>query len=108
MTNNPMPQSRFSRTVPLKVDPGSGELGRKNVDDNTLRKIIKTGEFVNCTATGAMRGLFYGSYNKQPAALIVFRFVFHSPLQRKWRYTSAKITTMFATKDRKSTRLNSS
>lgn len=93
-----MPQSQFSRTAPIKVDPGSGELGRKNVDDHTLRKILKTVEFANCTATGTMRGVFYGSYNKQPAALIVFRFVFHSPLQRKWRYTYAKITTTFATK----------
>jgi hypothetical protein len=93
-----MDQTQFSRTVPLKVDPGSGELGRKNVDDNTLRKIIKTVEFANCTATGTMRGVFYGLYNKRPAALIVFRFVFHSPLQRKWRYTYAKVTATFATK----------
>ena len=93
-----MSSSRFSRTVNLKVDSGSGVLGRKNVDDETLRKIIKTVEFSNCTATATIRGVFYGSYNKQPAAMIVFRFVFHSPLLRKWRYTYAKITATFAPK----------
>lgn len=93
-----MSSSRFSRTMTLKVDPGSGVLGRKNVDDETLRKIIKTVEFSNCTATATVRGVFYGQYNKQSAAMIIFRFVFHSPLQRKWRYTYAKTTTTFATK----------
>ena len=90
--------SNFSIDVPLKLDPGSGELGHKNVDENTLRKIISTVEFRDCTATATMRGVFYGLYNKQSAALVLFRFVFHGPLKRNWRYTTAKVTATFATK----------
>ena len=93
-----MSESKFSRDVSLSVDAGSGELGRKNVTADTLRKIIKQTEFRDCTATATVRGVFYGLYNKLPAAIILFRLVFHSPLKRNWRYTNAKITATFATK----------
>ena len=77
-----MSESKFLRDLSLTVDSGSGELGRKNVTADTLRKIIKQTEFRDCNATATMRGVFYGLYNKRPAAIILFRLVFHSPLKR--------------------------
>jgi len=84
-----------SRTVSLTVEAGSGELGRKNRDEQALRKIITSQSYRECRFTGTVRGVHYGTYNEKQATLVLLRFAFHSPLLKEWRFTSATITLKF-------------
>jgi hypothetical protein len=88
--------SPVSSTVPLTIEPGSGELGIKN-KNRELRPNIIAQRLGECLVTGTLKGVYDGTYNGSSAALLLFHFNFHSPLSQKmWRYTDAKIEITFS------------
>jgi hypothetical protein len=87
----------MERTVVLHLDSDAGELGvQKSRNGEKHRIKITTKEFGRCILTGNLKGVHYGSYDSNPAALLLFEFNFHFTKSPRFRYKSADIKVTFS------------
>jgi protein SERAC1 len=77
-----------------KEDQGAGQLGQHNFDDTSTRTKITHIEGAGYGLIGRVLALAYGSWSKQPAALLVMEFSFRAG-KGSLRYKDAEISISF-------------